>query len=772
MTIDVGYAHLEVPGGEPIDFVDVPGHDRLVGNMLVGAGEIDAAMLVVAADDGPRPQTLEHLELLDALGIDDGIVVITKADLVDAATLASGRRRSRALIASTRLAAAPILAVSAATGARHRRAPRGGHRPRRAGRPRPRARRPTRLAIDRAFAVRGRGAVVTGSLRGGAIERNDVLRLEPGSRDVRVREVQAHGDARRSCGRWRPGRPEPRRDRRRRAGPRAGARDAGRPSSPTRRLLVALSPGAGPRARASCEPLPAHGERLRLHAGTDQAGAIVVRNARTSAELEGGGATALLRLDRPIAAVVRRPVRAPAAIARVDRRRRPDPRPAAAARSVSRRRATPDALGRRRRSVAPTASWPPRSCGCTAPCRSRALAALGQPRRGAQRSGDRPGPRRCRALPPRWRRRRSRQSRTTRPRSRSPPACHWRHCGRRRPRAAPPGDAGRLRSPSRSPAAVIDGLSPTGSARRRRRSGAPARSGGGAAGGRGRRHGACRGCAVDRRTTGALRGRARRRLSAGGPARAPGVVGSDRPPRARDRVRPRHVRPPCRAGAADGGDVAAQSGRVPRRDRHQPPVRPRDPRGPRSARPAATDARGPRPGAARPAFGGRRVVSAPGSRVTGIVLAGGRSTRFGRDKLAAEHAGRRHAARSRRRRPRRRRRRNRGRGRDRGARAGPRARRRVPVRVVHDPQADGGPLVGLAAGLETAPDGDRRRRRGRHAGPRARTCCDSSIDEVAAGAAAAALEEGGRRRPLPCALDRSAGAGSGARGASARAARA
>ncbi len=81
MTIDVGYAHLELPDGSQLDFVDVPGHDRLVGNMLVGAGEIDAALIVVAADDGPRPQTLEHLELLDALGIADGLAVVTKADL-------------------------------------------------------------------------------------------------------------------------------------------------------------------------------------------------------------------------------------------------------------------------------------------------------------------------------------------------------------------------------------------------------------------------------------------------------------------------------------------------------------------------------------------------------------------------------------------------------------------------------------------------------------------------------------------------------------------
>src|SRR5712675_1734905 len=82
MTIDVGYAHLMLPSGDELDFVDVPGHDRLVGNMLVGAGEIDAALLVVAADDGPRAQTMEHLALLDALGIRIGIAVVTKIDAV------------------------------------------------------------------------------------------------------------------------------------------------------------------------------------------------------------------------------------------------------------------------------------------------------------------------------------------------------------------------------------------------------------------------------------------------------------------------------------------------------------------------------------------------------------------------------------------------------------------------------------------------------------------------------------------------------------------
>src|SRR6187401_333169 len=97
MTIDVGYAHLSLPDGRVLDFVDLPGHDRLVGNMLVGAGEIDAAMLVVAADDGPRAQTREHLALLDGLGISDGLAVVTKIDLVGADRVAVVLAQVRAL---------------------------------------------------------------------------------------------------------------------------------------------------------------------------------------------------------------------------------------------------------------------------------------------------------------------------------------------------------------------------------------------------------------------------------------------------------------------------------------------------------------------------------------------------------------------------------------------------------------------------------------------------------------------------------------------------
>src|SRR5690349_14801975 len=115
MTIDIGYAHLTLADGSELDFVDVPGHDRLVGNMLVGAGEIDAALLVVAADDGPRAQTHEHLGLLDALRISHGIVVITKIDQVASERVETVRQEVARLLAPTSLAGTPILAASAIT---------------------------------------------------------------------------------------------------------------------------------------------------------------------------------------------------------------------------------------------------------------------------------------------------------------------------------------------------------------------------------------------------------------------------------------------------------------------------------------------------------------------------------------------------------------------------------------------------------------------------------------------------------------------------------
>jgi selenocysteine-specific elongation factor len=314
MTIEVGYAHLRLPDGDVLDFVDVPGHDRLVGNMLVGAGEIDAVLLVVAADDGPRAQTREHLELLDALGLRYVVVAVTKADAVDAWRVAEVGEAVEAILAPTTMAGAPIVAVSGVTGTGleellaalvvlRDRACAGG-----AG-----AGGPARLAVDRVFGVKGRGTVVTGTLRGGPLARGATLRLVPGGLPVRARELQVRGESVEIGG---PGG--------RLAANVAGVergvieRGAVLTDDPavvaTDRLLVALRPALALAAGASRRrPAPGGGTPIRLHLGTAQAEGVVRRSRRDVDDLAGGEATAIIRLAAPVAAaagdrfVLRRP---------------------------------------------------------------------------------------------------------------------------------------------------------------------------------------------------------------------------------------------------------------------------------------------------------------------------------------------------------------------------------------------------------------------------------------------------------------------------------
>src|ERR1700761_977147 len=117
ISIDLGFAHLSLPNGQSISFIDVPGHERFVKNMLAGTGGIHAVLLVVAADESVMPQTREHFEICRLLEIPAGIVVLTKSDLADAETLALARSEVEDLVAGSALAGAPILPVSAKTGA-------------------------------------------------------------------------------------------------------------------------------------------------------------------------------------------------------------------------------------------------------------------------------------------------------------------------------------------------------------------------------------------------------------------------------------------------------------------------------------------------------------------------------------------------------------------------------------------------------------------------------------------------------------------------------
>lgn len=191
MTIDLGFAWLKLAEGEEVGVVDVPGHRDFIENMLAGVSGLDAALLVIAADEGVMPQTREHLAILDLLQIPAGVVVLTKADLVDADWLDLVAADVATVLDGTALAKAPVVAVSARTGAGLddlRQALRAvlAARP-----PRPDLGRP-RLPVDRAFSLPGFGTIVTGTLAGGALAVGDELVLLPESLPARVRGLQTH----------------------------------------------------------------------------------------------------------------------------------------------------------------------------------------------------------------------------------------------------------------------------------------------------------------------------------------------------------------------------------------------------------------------------------------------------------------------------------------------------------------------------------------------------------------------------------------------------
>ncbi|WP_312881640.1 selenocysteine-specific translation elongation factor [Actinomadura alba] len=187
MTIDLGFAWTELPSGARLAFVDVPGHERFITNMLAGVGPAPAVMMVVAADEGWMPQSAEHLAAVDALGVREGLLVITRTDL---GAPGEALRQARRELAGTGLADLEAVVVSGRTGeglgdlraALDRLAARS---------PAPDTAAPVRMWIDRAFTVRGSGTVVTGTLPGGAIAVGDELALAPGGERVRVRGLES-----------------------------------------------------------------------------------------------------------------------------------------------------------------------------------------------------------------------------------------------------------------------------------------------------------------------------------------------------------------------------------------------------------------------------------------------------------------------------------------------------------------------------------------------------------------------------------------------------
>jgi selenocysteine-specific elongation factor len=273
ISIDLGYAPLELPDGRRLSLVDVPGHERFVRNMVAGATGIDLFLLVIDAAEGARPQTHEHLAILRLLGIDRGVVAVTKADAVDAETLELALVEARELVPE-----AEAVAVSAKTGAgldelRAALAAAAG------GVERAHGDGPARLYVDRVFTLRGIGTVVTGTLWSGTVGDGDELRVEPAGLDVRVRSVQVHD------------RPVERAD----AGQRVAVSLPGVERDRLSRGDALVEPGAYPvtyRLDVALEELDEVPAAAKVHLGTAGVAARVVRRGRF----------AQLRLERPVVA--------------------------------------------------------------------------------------------------------------------------------------------------------------------------------------------------------------------------------------------------------------------------------------------------------------------------------------------------------------------------------------------------------------------------------------------------------------------------------------
>ncbi|MDH3215198.1 MAG: selenocysteine-specific translation elongation factor, partial [Candidatus Krumholzibacteria bacterium] len=195
ISIELGFAPLWLDDGTMIGIVDVPGHERFVKNMVAGAGGIDVAMLVVAADEGVMPQTREHLEVLRSLALSHGLVVITKIDLLAKDMAAILKDDIADLVEGTFLEEAPIVETSVVTGAGIDDLKRILKRVCEAIPERDKG-GSFRLAVDRVFHKQGIGVVVTGSCYSGTVSIGDTLNLLPSQKSVRVRDIQCFGEKR------------------------------------------------------------------------------------------------------------------------------------------------------------------------------------------------------------------------------------------------------------------------------------------------------------------------------------------------------------------------------------------------------------------------------------------------------------------------------------------------------------------------------------------------------------------------------------------------
>jgi len=277
ITIDLGFAFLE-ENGVRFGFVDVPGHERFISNMLAGAAGIDVLLLVIAADESIRPQTREHFDICRLLGVKRGVVALTKSDLVDADTLELVRLEAEEFLRGSFLERAPLVAVSAKTGsglaelkqALNQAASDASVKD---------AQQYFRLPIDRAFAMKGFGSVVTGTLISGSVSTGDEVELFPGSARLRARGVQSGG---KHVDRATPGQ-------------RTAVNLAGIDHTALKRGMVLATPGKFRKTRridVRLELLPSarklkQRSRVHFHAGTAET--IIEVSLHGQRELEPGG---------------------------------------------------------------------------------------------------------------------------------------------------------------------------------------------------------------------------------------------------------------------------------------------------------------------------------------------------------------------------------------------------------------------------------------------------------------------------------------------------
>jgi selenocysteine-specific elongation factor len=290
ITIELGFAHATI-GDARIAFVDVPGHERFVRTMLAGVGGIDCVLMIVAADESVMPQTREHFDICCLLRIERGIIVVTKSDLADPDTRTLVHQDIAALVKGSFLESAPVIDVSAMTGAGLDVLRAAIANQVAAARPRP-VDGAARLPIDRVFSMKGFGTVVTGTLVSGRIAVDDELDVQPGGRGVKVRGVQVHGKPSAEAV----------------AGQRTAINLGGVEVGDLARgetLLAANTLSVTRRVDAAIDLLPTakplkHGARVRLHNGTSEVlGRVSISGASIAEVAPGTTALVRLRLEGP-----------------------------------------------------------------------------------------------------------------------------------------------------------------------------------------------------------------------------------------------------------------------------------------------------------------------------------------------------------------------------------------------------------------------------------------------------------------------------------------